>query len=102
MGGGSPWWFSLGCWDPALPAGCVIGLSGRSSVCPSGKRRNEGDRWPSIPNYMTRRVPVAPSLGYRGPLCFVFDDKLFCCRIMVNVIMSIDGEPENDFLRVKL
>lgn len=51
---------------------------------------------------MTRRVPVAPSLGYRGPLCFVFDDKLFCCRIMVNVIMSIDGEPENDFLRVKL
>lgn len=32
----------------------------------------------------------------RAPLCFMFDDKLFCCGIMVNAITSNDGEPQND------
>lgn len=45
-------------------------------------------------------VPLAlndgPAWGMRASLCFMCDDKLFCWRIMVNVIMSNDGEPQKD------
>ena len=36
-----------------------------------------------------------PSRGTWGPPCFMFDDKLFFWGIMVNAIMSNDGEPQN-------
>ena len=77
-----------------------MGCLGVPAARPSGKRRNGGDRWPSIPNYITRRgatsSPDGPAWGTRAPLCFMFDDKLFCWRIMVIAIMSNDIEPLND------
>lgn len=56
-----------------------------------------GHRYPII---WLEGVPPAltdgPAWGVWAPLCFTFDDKLFCWRIMVNAIMSNDGEPQND------